>query len=84
MGRQMDRVTAILGLLVLFGLVVVYLLPSIIAAERGHMSSGAIFALNLLAGWTALGWLAALVWSLTADTRDNRYPAAAARPDAPG
>jgi hypothetical protein len=26
----------------------------------------AIFALNLLLGWTLLGWFAALVWSLTA------------------
>lgn len=61
---------AIPALALMFGLVVAYLLPSIIAAKRGHMSSGAILALNLLAGWTALGWVVAVVWSLTADTRE--------------
>ncbi len=57
---------------------VVYFLPSIVARYRGHMSAGAIFALNLLAGWTALGWLIAFVWSLTGNTHANarRYSGA--------
>jgi hypothetical protein len=44
---------------------IVYFLPTIIAAAREHHNDGAIFALNLLLGWTFLGWVAALVWSLT-------------------
>jgi hypothetical protein len=47
-------------------LVVLYFLPSLTAASRGHHNRAAIFALNLLLGWTFLGWVAALVWSLTA------------------
>jgi T4 superinfection immunity protein len=43
-----------------------YFLPAVIASCRGHHNQGAIFALNLLLGWTLLGWVAALVWSLTA------------------
>ncbi|MGH6803055.1 MAG: superinfection immunity protein [Methyloceanibacter sp.] len=43
-----------------------YFLPAIVAGLRGHHNSGAIFALNLLLGWTALGWIIALVWSFTA------------------
>lgn len=42
-----------------------YFSPTISAAWRKHKSVGAIFALNLLAGWTFVGWLVALVWSLT-------------------
>jgi len=50
----------------------VYFAPTITAEQRGHMSSGAIFALNLFLGWTFLGWVAALVWSLTGDAESNR------------
>jgi hypothetical protein len=32
----------------------------------------AIFLLNLLLGWTALGWIAALVWSFTEVRPDTR------------
>jgi len=41
---------AVVGLLVLAGLAVVYLLPWLIARARGHHNSLAIFWLNLLAG----------------------------------
>ena len=42
-----------------------YFLPAIIAASRQHLNAGAILVLNLLLGWTVLGWIAALIWSLT-------------------
>lgn len=47
----------------------VYLLPSFVAVCRGHTSLPAIIALNILLGWTFLGWVAALVWSLAAFDR---------------
>jgi hypothetical protein len=43
-----------------------YFLPTIIARKRQHRNRVAIFALNLLTGWTGWGWVAALVWSLLA------------------
>jgi len=43
-----------------------YCLPAAFAVLRRHHNAGAIAALNLLLGWTLLGWIAALVWSLTA------------------
>ena len=46
-------------------LVVLYFAPSIIALARSHHNKLAIFALNLLLGWTGLGWIGALIWSLT-------------------
>ncbi len=44
-----------------------YLLPAIVASMRGHRNANAIFALNLLLGWTFLGWVIAIIWSLTAN-----------------
>lgn len=43
---------------------VCYFLPTIIAVCRGHASGMAIFAVNLLLGWSVIGWLWAFVWSL--------------------
>jgi len=44
-----------------------YFLPSIIAAARSKRDLVSIFVLNLLLGWTAIGWVVALVWALKAD-----------------
>ena len=41
-----------------------YFLPSLIALLRGHRSAFGVFVLNLFLGWTMLGWIAVLVWSL--------------------
>lgn len=43
-----------------------YFLPTIIAFTRPHRNTLAIGALNLLLGWTVLGWICALIWALTA------------------
>ena len=47
---------------------IVYFIPAIIAHTRNNIQSKAIFVLNLLLGWTALGWIAALVWAFTNST----------------
>lgn len=47
-------------------LVALGVLPSIIAFRRGHTNRRAILALNILLGWTVIGWIVALVWSVTA------------------
>jgi hypothetical protein len=44
---------------------VVYFLPAIIAGRRKHPNATAITVLNLILGWTLLGWVVALVWALT-------------------
>lgn len=46
---------------------VLYFLPSIVAFARSKRDSGAILVLNLLLGWTAIGWVIALVWALRHD-----------------
>jgi hypothetical protein len=49
---------------------IIYIVPSVIAFKRGHQNAGAILALNILLGWSFLGWVAALVWSLTSVTNN--------------
>jgi Superinfection immunity protein len=57
-----DSGDVVLGLvLILLGLVI-YFIPSAVAHEKER--SGAIIALNLLLGWTVIGWVGALVWAI--------------------
>jgi len=43
-----------------------YMAPLIIAAVRDHHRLPWIGLLNFAAGWTVVGWIGALVWSVTA------------------
>lgn len=80
-----DNYGLAMGVLVCLGLCA-YFLPSIIASRRGHKNALAIKALNLLLGWSLLGWVLSLVWALTDNTTRPRatpspapYPARSAR-----
>jgi len=53
----------IVGLVLFILVVVLYFLPSIIAYKGDKKNKGAILALNIVAGWTFLGWVVAIVWS---------------------
>jgi hypothetical protein len=57
------------GLGVAIFLLFPYFLPTIIAIIRKHGSTGGIFALNFLLGWTVIGWVGSLIWALSADNR---------------
>jgi hypothetical protein len=46
-------------------LLTIYFAPTIIAYWRGHHSRMAIAAVNLLFGWTVIGFFWAFIWSLT-------------------
>jgi hypothetical protein len=48
-------------------IIAMYFIPTVVAACRGKRNTLAIFATNVLLGWTVIGWIAALIWSLTAD-----------------
>lgn len=48
-------------------MVLVYFFPSIVAMRRQKSNSSAIFVLNLLTGWTFIGWVIACVWAYTVD-----------------
>jgi uncharacterized membrane protein YqaE (UPF0057 family) len=49
----------------------VYLFPAVIAWARRHRNRAAIILLDILLGWTLLGWVAAMVWAFI----DNGGPA---------
>ena len=44
-----------------------YFLPTIVGRDKRN--AGAIFTLNLLLGWTLVGWVVALVWAMTCGFR---------------
>lgn len=46
-------------------LALIYFAPGIIASMRKHHNASAIWTMNTFLGWTILGWVAALVWSMT-------------------
>ena len=55
----------------------VYFLPAIVGFCRKHHQAWTIFALNLVLGWTVVGWIVAMVWaatraSLSPDRRDRQ------------
>ena len=50
-------------------LIFVYFLPSMIAYARHKRNADAIALLNLLLGWTIIGWAIALIWSVMIDAQ---------------
>ena len=43
--------------------IALYLSPAIVAWQRDHPAANSIAILNLLLGWTLVGWVGALVWA---------------------
>ncbi len=56
--------SAIFGLIIIICLVLIYFLPTILANKRNHKNVPAIFLLNLLLGWTFVGWVIAIIWAV--------------------
>ncbi len=54
--------------LLMAGAALLYFLPTLIALFTVKSNFLAIAALNLLLGWTFVGWVVSLVWSLSRDT----------------
>lgn len=53
-------------------LLALYFLPTVVAGLQHRRQLVAIFVLNLVAGWTFIGWVAALVWACIADSPRQR------------
>jgi hypothetical protein len=58
--RPASAVVAVIVAIVTAG----YMLPWAIAAVRGNRNSWTVFWVNLLLGWTVVGWIIALVMSI--------------------
>lgn len=61
-----NPLAAFIGLFVFLWGVLFYFIPAFVAWKRRHHQTMAIAALNLFAGWTVVGWIGSLIWSLTA------------------
>jgi hypothetical protein len=60
---MIDTLT-ILGILFL-----IYFMPALLAGHFRHPQTAAIFMLNLLFGWTGIGWGIALIWAFTKEKK---------------
>ena len=45
--------------------ILLYFLPTLIGRDKAD--AGAIFIVNLLFGWTVVGWFIALIWACTSE-----------------
>ncbi|WP_375123599.1 superinfection immunity protein [Pseudomonas sp. LW8] len=54
-----------LGIVFLFLIMATYFLPSFNAFSRKHPDRWPIFMLDLFLGWTIVGWVVSLVWSVS-------------------
>jgi hypothetical protein len=70
------------GLLAIAIIVGIYLLPYLIGRRRNISSLGSLFFVNVILGWTLIGWPFCLIWAATAATKaqDRFYEQAAAAP----
>lgn len=57
-------------IIILLVILPLYFLPSIIA--RKNDSFMGIFLLNLLLGWTFLGWIISLIWAISSTKRKQQ------------
>ena len=48
-----------------FVMMFIYFIPSIVAHYKEHTKESSIMVVNLFLGWTFLGWVIALAWSVS-------------------
>jgi Superinfection immunity protein len=70
----------LVDLLVALFVLILYFVPTIIAHMRDVRAYAKIFFINLFFGWTLIGWIAVLIWSVWAkpffgrrNRRDRRH-----------
>ncbi len=57
-------ILVILGILLLALGVLLYLLPAYIAYKNDNPNKNIILVVNILLGWTTVGWVACLIWAI--------------------
>jgi hypothetical protein len=56
----------------LLGSAVVYFIPSMVASHRKHPQFAPIFVVNLMLGWTYVGYVVALAWAVSVVRRNGQ------------
>lgn len=71
--EHLPQVIQILGMMVAFVAVIfLYWVPSMVASNRHHRDVGAISIINLFLGWTFIGWVIALAWACSGNTKEGK------------
>jgi hypothetical protein len=60
-----NEMEVVFGFVVLACALFIYLLPTYVAWAKKHTNFAAIAMLNVLLGWTFVGWVVALVWAMS-------------------
>jgi len=58
--------TVIVVLMIL--IVAIYMLPTLLAYGRDHPRRSTITLVNILFGWTLVGWLVVFIWALMGES----------------
>jgi hypothetical protein len=58
-------------ILMLIAVIVIYILPTLIAFGREHPHRQDLLVLNLLLGWTLIGWIGVFLWATLARAEDT-------------
>lgn len=66
----MNDATAFVIILFALGSIL-YFLPSLIASKRNHHNHISILLVNLFFGWTAIGWIVALIWAFSSPAQSQ-------------
>lgn len=71
-----------LGIVAFLLLLLLYFMPAAVAHSRKHNNYVSIFLVNLMLGWTVVGWAIALIWAHSDNTKDRRHKVVV-KPDHP-
>lgn len=55
------------GIVIVFLVLFAYFLPSVMAVSNKKKNKGSIIVVNTFLGWTLIGWVVALAWSIAKD-----------------
>jgi len=58
-------------ILMLMAIVLLYMLPTLIAFGREHPRRQDLAVVNILLGWTLIGWIAVFLWASLVQTEDE-------------
>ena len=69
----MDNNLNEIGKALIIGGLIIYFLPFYIALIRSHYRKTLIFFLNLIVGWSGIGWVIVLIYSLISKSRKTLH-----------
>jgi hypothetical protein len=58
-------------ILLLIAILVLYMLPTLIAFGREHPHREELAVINIVVGWTLIGWIAVFLWATLVHTEDE-------------